>query len=116
MDDAVSIVSHYRSLLGDPSPMTISLSAVTVNGPVRAKAGPGFVLVEPEELREPHDCATFRGSGGVDGRCGAWVLAHEIAHQWFAWTLRMGGPRDRVATEAGRLLGVRLVADELWLG
>lgn len=83
---AGSALSHHRELLGPPAPTAVSVLPVPLSGSVRGMAGPGFVLVHPSELAAPDRCATFRRTAGVEGRCGAWVLAHELAHQWFRWT------------------------------
>lgn len=85
-EDAESAAAYYRSLLGPPAVEEIAVLAVDIPGPVRGMAGPGYLLIDAEELHHPRDCAAFRASAGVRGRCGRWVVAHELAHQWFRWT------------------------------
>lgn len=83
---ATSALDHHRELLGPSIVTSVSVLPVPLAGGVRGMAGPGYVLVHPAELVEPAACASFRRTAGVEGRCGAWVLAHELAHQWFRWT------------------------------
>ncbi len=83
---AASALAHHRELLGPSAVTAVSVLPVRLAGAVRGTAGPGYVLVHPAELIDPLACASFRRTAGVNGRCGAWVLAHELAHQWFRWT------------------------------
>ncbi|HET9442269.1 MAG TPA: hypothetical protein VFO65_03030, partial [Acidimicrobiales bacterium] len=53
---------------------------------VRGMAGSGYVLIDEAELADPRRCGAFRRSAGVAGTCGRWVVAHEVAHQWFRWS------------------------------
>ena len=89
---AASALAHYREVLGPSAVISVSVLPVRLAGGVRGAAGPGYVLVHPAELVDPGACASFRRTAGVDGRCGAWVLAHELAHQWFRWTARTSRP------------------------
>ena len=83
---AASALAHHREVLGPAAVTSVSVLPVRLEGRVRGAAGPGYVLVHPAELVDPVACASFRRTAGVKGRCGAWVLAHELAHQWFRWT------------------------------
>lgn len=83
---AASALAHYREVLGPSAVTSVSVLPVRLAGGVRGAAGPGYVLVHPAELIDPVGCVSFRRTAGVKGRCGAWVLAHELAHQWFRWT------------------------------
>jgi hypothetical protein len=85
-DDAGAALAHHEALLGPPSILTTQVLPVALAGNVRGKAGPGYVLVDEDELADPRDCSAFRASAGVRGRCGSWVVAHELGHQWFKWT------------------------------
>ena len=85
-DLAASALAHFREVLGPSAVTAVSILPVRLAGGVRGVAGPGYVLVHPAELVDPVACTSFRRTAGVDGRCGAWVLAHELAHQWFRWT------------------------------
>ena len=85
-DISASVLAYHGALLGDSRPKVFAVLPIRLSDLIRGKAGPGFVLVEAAELRAPSECDEFRGSAGVDGRCGAWVVAYELAHQWFRWT------------------------------
>ncbi|HEX2053175.1 MAG TPA: hypothetical protein VHJ78_05530 [Actinomycetota bacterium] len=98
--EAVSIVRHLTAALGPPDDPRITVSAVRMPGPVRGSAGPGFVLLDAAEITEPRGCAEFRRSAGTKGTCGAWVLAHELAHQWFPGAAPLGPANEQIAWEA----------------
>jgi hypothetical protein len=83
---AASALTHHREVLGPSAITSVSVLPVPLGGRVRGMAGPGYVLVHPAELVDPTACGSFRRTAGAKGRCGAWVLAHELAHQWFRWT------------------------------
>ncbi len=84
--DAESAAAYYYRLLGPPAIEEVAVLSIDIPGPVRGMAGPGYVLIDSGELVDPSECASFRSSAGVRGRCGRWVVAHEMAHQWFRWT------------------------------
>lgn len=84
--DVESTVAYYFKLLGAPAVDEVAVISVNIPGPIRGLAGPGYVLIDSGELSSPVECASFRSSGGLRGRCGRWVVAHEVAHQWFRWT------------------------------
>ena len=85
-----SASAWYDGLLGESTWPVFAVAVVPIPGPVRGAAGHGVVIVDPQEVESLDDCDEFRQSAGVDGTCGRWVLAHEVAHQWFG-----PGPRAR---------------------
>lgn len=96
---AESIATHLTDHLG-PSPFEqIAVHTVAIPGSIRGMAGPGYLLIDREELVSPQDCEAFRSSAGTDGVCGVWVLAHEMAHEWFPGSANLGLPADEVAWE-----------------
>ncbi|HEX2178427.1 MAG TPA: hypothetical protein VHL54_02760 [Actinomycetota bacterium] len=97
---AVSVVTHLTAVLGPPPVNRITVSPVAIPGPVRGMAGPGYLLIDSAELVSPPAWSGFRSSAGTEGTCRAWVLAHEMAHEWFPGTAALGPPSDEVAWEA----------------
>ncbi|HYN98603.1 MAG TPA: hypothetical protein VEU28_02910 [Actinomycetota bacterium] len=96
---AQSMVDHFTAHLG-PSPLAqIAVHPVAIPGAIRGMAGPGYLLIDQEELASPEDCGAFRSSAGTDGVCGVWVLAHEMAHEWFPGAADLGPSADEVAWE-----------------
>ena len=96
---AQSMVDHFTAHLG-PSPLAqIAVHPVAIPGAIRGMAGPGYLLIDREELASPDDCGVFRSSAGTDGVCGMWVLAHEMAHEWFPGAADLGPSADEVAWE-----------------
>lgn len=97
--EAAGIVAYYLALFGPPATTIAHVHPVRLLGPVRGVAGPGYVLLDAPELTGGlRDCGRFRSSAGVEGRCGSWVLAHELAHLWFPGRVDTGRV-DRVAME-----------------
>lgn len=86
MEVAISAVVFHRELLGRPAGTAVAVLPVGLSGNTRGMAGPGYVIIDRAELAAPGECGSFRRTAGVQGRCGAWVLAHELGHQWFRWT------------------------------
>jgi len=99
LDDATSIVAHLAEVFGPPGFGAIVISPISIPGPVRGQAGKGILLIDSAELIAPRACGDFRGSAGAEGTCGTWVLAHEIAHQWFPGRADLGPVSDQVAWE-----------------
>lgn len=93
--DVAAIVDHHVTLLGRPRYSDVAVLAVEMAGPVRGRAGLGFVLIDPQELRRPRQCSLFRSSAGTQGTCGSWVVAHELAHQWFSASSYVDAPSFR---------------------
>lgn len=99
-EDAVSVLAHLSGVLGAPAFDRISIHPVAIPGSVRGMAGPGYLLIDSAELIAPRECGEFRSSAGTRGTCGSWVLAHELAHEWFPGRAGLGPRSEQVAWEA----------------
>jgi hypothetical protein len=98
-EDAVSVLAYLSGVLGAPAFERITIHPVAIPGSVRGMAGPGYLLIDSAELIAPRECGEFRSSAGTRGTCGTWVLAHELAHEWFPGRAGLGARNEQVAWE-----------------
>jgi hypothetical protein len=96
---AESIVAHLTAHLGSSPFEPIAVHPVAIPGSIRGMAGPGYLLIDRNEVVSPQDCEAFRTSAGTEGECGGWVLAHEMAHEWFPGAAALGLAADEVSWE-----------------
>lgn len=98
--EAVSLLTHLSAVLGPPPFERITIHPVVISGSVWGMAGRGYLLIDSAELIAPGECGDFRSRAGTEGTCGLWVLAHELAHEWFPGRAAIETRSDQVSWEA----------------